>query len=316
MKLNKRPLFTFIAVLLVLTAGTAFAAYPNRTVTIIVPFNAGGGTDGIARGFADLLGKELGQTVVVKNIAGASGTVGTAQAAKAKADGYTLGFIPIGPLTTQPHLNKLPYDVDSWEYIANVTLSPLVFLVDENAPWKSIKEVAEDGKKNPNKYIYGSSGPGTMPHIAMVATMQALGIKARHVPDKGTGPGMKSLAGGVTQFFADTPPLLERYAVKGLGVYSDKRLPSYPDMPTMQEQGVDLKFSVWRGIVAPKGIPEEALKSISVASEKVCNSQEFKDFIVNVKGNIKYMDAKDFGAFVRAEYKKNGDILKAAGLKK
>lgn len=316
MNFNKRSLCTFIVALFVFTAGTAFAVYPNRTVTMIVPFSAGGGTDGIARGFAELLGKELGQTVVVKNIAGASGTVGTAQAAKAKADGYTLGFIPIGPLTTQPHLSKLPYDDDSWEYIANITLSPLVFLVDENAPWNSIKEVAKDGEKNADKYIYGSSGPGTMPHIAMVATMQALGIQARHLPDKGTGPGMKSLAGGVTQFFADTPPLLERYAVKGLGVYSDKRLPSYQDIPTMQEQGVDLNFSVWRGIVAPKGIPEEALKSLSAASERVCNSQEFRDFIVNVKGNILYMNAEDFEAFVRAEYKKNGDILKAAGLKK
>ncbi|WP_167495920.1 MULTISPECIES: Bug family tripartite tricarboxylate transporter substrate binding protein [Desulfosediminicola] len=315
MKLSKNLFSALLAVLLVAVFSTAHA-YPKRTITMVVPFGAGGGTDTLARGFAELLSQELDQTIMIRNTSGASGTVGTAQVANARKDGYTIGLIPIGPMATQPHLNKLPYGLDSWEYIANIYLTPLVFLVDEKAPWNSIADIAEDGKSNPNKYVYGSSGPGTTPHIAQVATMQALGIEARHIPDSGTGPAMKSLAGGVIHFFSDTPPLLERYAVKGLGVYSDERLQAYPELPTMKEQGVDLKFHVWGGLVAPKGTPQEVVDVLAAATKKVSESAEFQKFMDNLKTDIRYMDSQEFKAFVESESEVIGGILESAGLKK
>lgn len=302
---------------LALSLGTVFASdYPKRTITLIVPFNAGGGTDSVARGFVPQLSKELGVNVIVKNVGGAAGTLGSAEAAKARKDGYTLGFLPIGPVTTQPHMRKLPYDVSSFVPVANVTLSPVLLLTANNTPYNNLQDVIKDGKANPGKLVYGSSGPGTIPHIAMVATMDALGIKARHIPDKGTANAMKSMAGGVIQFFADTPVILERYDVKALGAYTDERLPGLPDVPTFKEQGVDLTFSIWRGVFAPKGTPKEIVDKIAAACEKAAASQEFKDYAKKLKTDILYMGPDQFAEFVNSEYQKNGKILESAGLKK
>lgn len=294
----------------------AVAGYPDRTVTLIVPFSAGGGTDSVARVFAPLLGKSLDANVIVKNVDGASGTLGTAQAAKSKADGYTIGFIPIGPMTTQPHLRDLPYGLDSLIPVGNITLSPMLFYVSKSAKWNTMQELIEDLKANPDAYIFGSSGPGTMPHIAMVATMDALGVKARHMPDKGTGPAMKSLAGGVIHFFADTPPLLQKYDLKALAAFTAERIPSLPDVPTMKELGYDLQFSVWRGLFAPAGTSPEIVETLSRACAEAVNSPEFQEMAGKLKTDPLCMDKDRFGQFVASEFEKNGEILKAAGLKK
>ena len=299
----------------VAVAGTA-SAYPDRPVTFVVPFSAGGGTDGVARAFQMQFAKALGGDVVVKNTAGASGTVGAAEAANAKPDGYTLGFLPIGPATIQPHLRKLPYGIDSWEPVCNITSSPVVLMAKKGSPITSVEEMKKEVGAAPGKFVYGSSGPGTIPHLAMAATESALGLKMKHVPHKGTADAMKSMAGDVINFFADTPVVVSRYDVQPLAAFTSERIAGLEDTPTMKEMGYDLQFSVWRGLFAPKGTPADVVAKLDAACKAAASSDGFKEFGKKTNTDILYMDSVAFSGFVKSEFEKNGEILKAAGLKK
>jgi tripartite-type tricarboxylate transporter receptor subunit TctC len=293
------------------------ADFPSRAENLVVPFGAGGNTDAVARAFqkdfSDALG---GAEIVVRNVSGAAGTIGTAEAAAAKPDGYTLGVIPIGPLTTQPHLRKLPYDKDSWEYVCNLTLNPVLLLVDKNSPFNTIADVKETLSKEPNKYVYGSPGPGTIPHLALAATMGALGVQTKHLPHKGSADVMKSMAGGTIQFAADPALVMSRYDVKALASFTEKRMESLPDLPTMKESGYPMTFSIWVGVVAPKGTPADVVGKLSSACETASKGPNFTAVTSKSGTAIEYMDSAAFGDFVRAEFEKNGKILEEAGLKK
>ena len=309
----KTNLLGLASAALIATASFASADdFPSKPVTLVVPFSAGGGTDGVARAFQQDFAEALGSNVVVKNTAGASGTIGAAEAAAAKADGYTLGFLPIGPATIQPHLRDLPYDLNSWEFVCNVTASPVVFLVNKDSEASTFEDAMAAIKGGEN--IYGSSGPGTIPHLAMAATADAVGAEMKHVPHKGTANAMKSMAGGVIQYFADTPVMLSRFEVKALAAYTAERIPALPDVPTMSELGHDLEFSVWRGIFAPKGTPADVVEKLSMACETAAGSEGFKAFAAETNTDILFKNSADFAAFAQSEFEKNGDILKAAGL--
>lgn len=298
----------------ILAGGAALAEYPDRPVTLVVPFGAGGNTDAVARAFQADFSKALEAEIVVKNTAGAAGTIGTAEVAAADADGYTLGVIPIGPLTTQPHLRDLPYGIDSWEFVCNITQNPVLFLVAKDFPFNSIPDVKAELEANPGKYVYGSAGPGTLPHLAMAASMSGMGVDAKHLPDSGTADGMRSMAAGTIQFFADPPLVLSRYDVKALASFTDERLAAMPDLPTMKEEGYPLNFSIWVGIVAPKGTPEEVIARLSDACGAATSGPSFTEVTTATSTNVQYMNSSDFGDFVRSEFEKNGQVLKDAGL--
>jgi tripartite-type tricarboxylate transporter receptor subunit TctC len=302
---------------LAVSVGTASAEFPERSITMVVPFGAGGNTDAVARAFQQDFSNALGGAeIVVKNVSGAAGTIGTAEAAAAEPDGYTIGVIPIGPLTTQPHLRKLPYDADSWSYVCNITQNPTMFLVSADSPFNSLADVKAELAANPGKYVYGSAGPGTIPHLAMAASMKGMGVEAKHLPDKGTADAMKSMASGTIQFFADPPLVLSRFDVKALASFTDDRLAAYPDVPTMKEEGYPLNFSIWVGIVAPKGTPDDVIKTLSDACGEATKGPNFTDVTSKAGTNVEFMDSATFADFVASEYEKNGTILEEAGLKK
>jgi tripartite-type tricarboxylate transporter receptor subunit TctC len=292
----------------------ASAEYPERAVTLIVPFGAGGNTDAVARAFQADFAEALGAEVVVKNTAGAAGTIGTAEVAAADPDGYSLGVIPIGPLTTQPHLRDLPYDKDSWEYVCNITKNPMVFLVAADSPFNSIEDVKAELEANPGEYVYGSAGPGTLPHLAMAASMSAMSVEAKHLPDAGTADGMRSMAAGTIQFFADPPLVLSRYDVKALASFTEDRIEGLPDIPTMAEMGYPLSFSIWVGIVAPKGTPADVIEKLSSACGTATEGPNFTEVTSSTSTNVEYMDSATFAEFVASEYEKNGQVLRDAGL--
>ncbi len=312
----KRFIAGLATVSVTLAVAGAASAFPERPVTMIVPFSAGGGTDGVARAFQMYFAKALGSDVIVKNTAGASGTVGAAEAANAKPDGYTLGFLPIGPAAIQPHLRKLPYDVDSWAPVCNITSSPVVLMTKKGGTIGSIDDMKKAVGAEPGKYVYGSSGPGTIPHLAMAAAETKMGLKMKHLPHKGTADAMKSMAGDVIQFFADTPVVVSRYDVTPLAAFTAERIPGLEDTPTMKELGYDLQFSVWRGLFAPKGTPADVVDRLDAACKDAATSQGFKEFSAKTNTDILYMDKTAFAGFVKSEFEKNGEILKAAGLKK
>lgn len=312
-----------IASLTVLTGASATFAqtpgYPERPVTMVIPFGAGGGTDSFGRGLALEMSKLLGQQVVVQNVGGASGTIGTTRVATAAKDGYTFGLVPIGPLTIQPHLLKLPYSVDSFDYICMVYSNPQAIIVRNDSPFKTTPEMIAWAKQNPGKLVYGSSGVGTIPHLAVVALAKAAGIEVNHVPHKGDADNMVSLLGGHVMMFVSHTAVLASHAgqIRSLGLMAGQRLKEYPDLATLAEQGAPaLNFDVWGGLVVPKGTPPAVVGALENACNKGTSSESYRKLLTSLQTPFNYMDSKAFSRFVAAEFERNARLANEAGMKR
>jgi len=291
--------------------GTATTAH-SQTMELVVPFSAGGGTDTVARVFERAFSGALNRTVVIRNVAGASGTIGAASVAQASPDGNTLGYLPIGPLAIQPSLRDTAYDLDSFDYICQTTSTP-VFLLQAGASDKSDVEAWVEQGTN-GRVVYGSSGPGTIPHLAMAAFATEAGINSVHLPFDGTGVAMNAIAGGEIDLFVDTATVMESNNVTALAVFSAERLDAYPDIPTMNELGYDLDFSVWQGIVAPKGLDDAQKTAFSDACATAVEATAFQDLAAQTNTGLMYRGSDDFEAFVRRNAEMNAQILRDAGL--
>ena len=230
-----------------LGATGALAAYPDHPITLVVPFGAGGGTDIPARLLAGMMEKRLGQPIVVQNVSGAGGTLGVAQVAAAKPDGYTLGYVPTGTMCLQPHVMKLPYGTDAFDFIGTSVSQPVVLMTAQNAPWKNINEFIEMAKKNPNKYVVGITATGNMTHVPMLQFAEHFGLKLRFIPYRSGGEIFKDIMAGRTHLHADVPASLSTFDVYGLVQFADERSENLSDIPTTKELGMDARFSHWQG---------------------------------------------------------------------
>lgn len=304
-----RTKITFAGLFVVLSAATTAHA---QTMEMVVPFGAGGGTDTVARVFERGFSGALDRTIVIRNVAGASGTIGAAAVAQASPDGNTLGYIPIGPLAIQPSLRDTAYDLDSFDYICQTTSTP-VFLLQAGASDKSgVEDWVAQGTEG--RVVYGSSGPGTIPHLAMAAFATEAGMNSVHLPFDGTGVAMNAMAGREIDLFVDTATVMESYDVTALAVFSAERLEAYPDIPTMTELGYDLDFSVWQGIVAPKGLGDEHKAAFADACSVAIESTAFQELAAQTNTGLMYRGPGDFEAFVRSNAEMNAQILRDAGL--
>jgi len=300
-------------------ANIAFAAdFPAKPVTIIVPFSAGGGTDITTRTLAEPMAKALGVEIVVKNTAGAGGTIGAAETARAKADGYTIGMMPVGPMTTQPHLRELPYDPDSFDYICQAYSAPSSLVVRKDSPFNSLQEMLEYANANPGKLNYGVQAVGSIPHVAGLGLAEASGAEFTFIPYKGSAPTFKAMLDGSVDMFVAHISFLTKNSdqVRSLAMLTSERVDTASDLPTATDQGVPMHFPIWGGIVAPKGIPAEAKAALEKACEAGMNSESFKNRMADLRMPIAFMNSSDFEAFVDAEFAKNDKLLTAAGLKK
>lgn len=309
-------IFGVCALLCSLTA-QAHAAYPERPVTVIVGFGAGGATDIMGRAFAELLGKELGATFIIKNVAGAGGTIGTAELAKADPDGYTLGYLPVATMSSQPNLRKLPYKWNAFTPICLVTNNPVVLVTHAKAPWKTFQEAVEHLKQNPGKYFFTSSSPGSSPHISQQALFAALGLKVNHMPSKDSGSAIQALNSGTVQFYADPPVIIRQFGLVGLAVFGDKKLPEYPDLPTMKELGINVPaFTGWHGFWGPANLPADVLSRLEEAAAKVIASEEFRQLCARTDMQASYLNSAEFTKFFESEYALYSKYAKEFGLKK
>lgn len=315
--------FNLLMAAVVTAAGfsTAKAAeFPQRPVSIVVPFGAGGSTDQMTRGLAMEMSKVLGgQSVVTLNVAGAGGTIGAGRVATSAKDGYTLGMLPVGPLATQTNLQALPYGVDSFDYVCLVYANPQALIVKADSPFKNVADLLAHARKNPGKLNYGSSGIGGIPHMAMVALGKAAGVEMTHIPHKGDADNMRSLLRGDVDAFVSHTAVLASHGeqVRALGLMATKRLAEYPSLPTLAEQGAPaLSFDVWGGLAVPKGTPAAVVASLENACKIGTSSESFRQLLATLRTPFNYMGAKAFGDFVHAEYKRYGTLLKDAGVKK
>ena len=305
----------FASGLMILMMSTPlYAAYPDKPITLIVAWGAGGATDAMARAVQPILAKKLGADIVIKNISGASGTIGTAEAANAQPDGYTLLFSASGTLTTQPHLRTLPYSVDSFEAIGRVAVVSMVTVVTKDSKFNSINDVIAQVKANPGKLKMASTGAGTIPHLAILSLSKAADIKPGHVPYTSAALAVKAMMGGEVEVFSDQSQIVSQFDLKPLAAWSGKRLKEFPDLPTMKELGFDIEISNWVGLFAPKGTPQAIVDKLATALQQTVEDPALIESMSKLKVQVDFLTLKDFSAYVKNESNKNESLLKEAGI--
>lgn len=318
MKIVARTLIALTAVSC-LSIATAAEDFPKRPINLVAPFNAGGGTDLLLRGFAPHFADAIGGDAYVSNMAGGSGTVGAAALAQQKPDGYQLGYWSITVSTIQPQIKDVPYGLDSWTPICAVAASPTLLFVNADSPFNTVEDVVAAVNADPGKYVFGSSGPGAMTHLTTVAAFSGLGIldKLKHLPFQGSGPALQAMAAGTIQFFGDTEILMTKGDFKPLMVFNDERLATFPDVPTAAEAGIAAPLNelyLWGGLFAPAGVDAGVVDKLSSACEAAVTSDGFQEFATKTSTVINYRNAADFDAFYRAQFEANSSIIDAAGL--
>ncbi|MDM0051237.1 tripartite tricarboxylate transporter substrate binding protein [Variovorax sp. J22R115] len=305
-------------------AGPAAAqGYPARPITLIVPWGAGGGTDATARIVGSLLEKELGQPVTVVNRTGGSGVVGHAAIASAAPDGYTIGLatVEIGMMHWQG-LTELTGA--SYTPIGLVNADPAGVQVRADAPYKNITELLAAIKANPGKMKASGTGQGGIWHLAIAGLLRDQKIDPAAVPwvpSNGAAPGLQDMvAGGVDIAPVSLPEarsLIDAGKVKSLVIMSEKPSALYPNIPTLKSAvGSDWTMAAWRGIVAPKGIPNDVRDKLSAAVKKVAASKDYTDFMASRGFGVTYAGPEDFGKFMAKSDAELGATMKAVGIAK
>ncbi|MFC5069173.1 tripartite tricarboxylate transporter substrate binding protein BugD [Flaviflagellibacter deserti] len=266
-----------------LLATPAFAAYPERAITVVVPFSAGGPTDTVTRILAEAMSRELGQQIVVDNVGGAGGTLGAGRVAKADPDGYTLLLHHIGMATSASLYRKLAYDtLGAFDYVGLVTDVPMVIVARPTFEPKDLKGLIDYVKANKDKVTYANAGIGAASHLCGMLFMSAIQTPLTTVPYKGTGPALTDLMGGQVDFMCDqttnTTNQIKEGKIKAYATTTAKRLAPLPDVPTAEEGGLPgFQVGIWHGIYAPKGTPKEALDKLTAALQKALADPNVKE---------------------------------------
>ncbi len=316
-----KRILLIVAALLVPASALA-QGYPTRPVKLVVGFPAGGPADIFGRIFAQALGANLGQTVIVENKSGVGGVLGIDAVAKAAPDGYTLGFNNQGSVAMAPFaLSTMPYDPrKDLALITTVVKVPEVVVVHPSVPVNSLAELIAYARANPGKVNFGSAGAGGITHLACELLKAEARIDVVHVPYKGAAPAVNDLLGGQVQMgIFDVPvvlPHIKAGKFKALAVTSAKRTPSLPEVPTTAEAGYPNVISDnWYGFVAPAATPPEVLRRIHAAAIKALNSPELIEQFAKVSGIAFPSTREEYAAFLTEEQARWGTIIKAIGFK-
>jgi len=313
-----------IASLLAAASGAALAEYPEKPVTIVVPFAAGGPTDKVARDLGDVLRRQLNQPVIIENVGGAGGTLGAAKVAKASPDGYTVLLHHIGMATSPALYRKLPYDtLGDFEYLGMVNEVPMTLVGRSTLPANTMPELLKWIDANRGKINLANAGLGAASHLCGLLFQQSVKVDMTTVPYKGTAPAMTDLLGGQVDLMCDqttnTTQQIEGGKIKAFAVTTPKRLttPVLAKLPTLDESGLKgFNVSIWHGMYAPKGTPKVVVDKLNAALRTSLKDPEFIKR-QEALGAVVVTDARLAGAehkkFVEAEIGKWGPAIKAAG---
>jgi tripartite-type tricarboxylate transporter receptor subunit TctC len=312
------------AILLVCAAPLVVMAqeWPNKPITFVVPFPAGGGTDAFARPLATQLTKQLGKQIIIDNRGGAGGTLGASIAAKAAPDGYTF-FVGAAHHAIAPSMYpNLDYDiVKSFVPVAMIASPPQVIVVNpKNVQVKDLKEFIALLKKNPGKFNYASAGNGSTHHLAGEQFKMLTKTFITHIPYRGAGPAMQDLIAGQVDIEFDglgsSAAQIKNGSIVALAVASQKRAPGFPNVPTAAEAGlVGYEVSTWYGLFAPKGTPQPIVDKMIAETQKALNTPELKTIWTNNGSETPTLSGEAFGKFVSADVKRWAAVAKASGAK-
>jgi tripartite-type tricarboxylate transporter receptor subunit TctC len=299
---------TLLGLALAFSAAVSFA-YPDKPVTLVVPFPPGGSTDNIARVLAQKLQEKLGGSFIIDNKAGATGTIGAAFVKRAPADGYTLFVSSLGPFVIAPHLIKgVQYDaLKDFDPITVVVQAPNVLVVPANSPYKNVADLMAGMKKNPGKVSFASSGSGSSDHLSAELLWQQSGTQGLHIPYKGGGPAINDLLGGqVDAAFVNINSIIQHIKTgkaRPLAISSLTRNPLLPEVATLQEQGVKgAEVQSWQAVAAPKGIPADIKAKLHGAIVAAINEPGVKDKLLAQGFEIVANTPEQFASFQATEY--------------
>ncbi|MDR1827924.1 MAG: tripartite tricarboxylate transporter substrate binding protein [Methylobacteriaceae bacterium] len=279
--------------------GSAFAAdYPSKQLELVVPYAAGGGTDLLARAYADTAKNYAGQAIGVVNKTGGAGAIGLSDIARGKADGYKIGMGTV-EMSMLPHMGQnAAFTIKDFTPIARLNAEPSAISVNKDSPLKTVEEFLEFAKANPGKIRIGNSGPGAIWHIAAAALEDKAGITVTHVPFDGAAPAITALLGGhieaVTVSVQEVASHVDGGNIRLLAVLDNQRHPKYPDIPTLKEKGVDVAVSTWRGIVGPANLPADVVAKLSDISAKTAADPAFQETLKKMNLTAAYLDAAGF----------------------
>jgi tripartite-type tricarboxylate transporter receptor subunit TctC len=313
-------LVTFLIVAFAIPGVQAQEKFPSRPMTIICPYGAGGGTDAVARMVAALMEQDLGQPVNVVNRTGGGGAVGHTACATAAPDGYTM-VLCATDITMLHWMGTAQVNYRELRAVGQVNFDAAAVNVRADAPWKTVKELQDYAKANPGKLKASGTGKGGCWDMARAGWLIAAGVSPDAipwVPSSGAAPALQDiLSGGLAMSTCSLPEaraLIEAKKIKCLAVMADKRLEIFPDVPTLKESGVNWSFGVWRGILVPKGTPDNVVAILEKSLEKAYKNPKYKEFMDKSGLGMVWRSAAEFDKFMAAEDASNEKVMKGAGL--
>ncbi len=319
MKKNFVVVLAIVASFCVLGSSVWAAEYPTKPINLIIQYPAGGSTDLTARALANAAKKHLGQPVICENKAGGGGTVGVTLTAAKPADGYTIGIVTSSP-TMAFHMGKLNFHplndltpIIRWgNYLFGVT-------VRSDSKFKTMKEVMEFIKQNPEKLSYGSPGVGTPPHLAVEELSMVAGVKFTHIPAKGIADNNTALLGGHIDLVSDSSgwaPLVDAGKFRLIAIWSEKRCERYPQAPTIKEIGYDVVARSYLGVIGPKGMAKPIVAKLHDAFRKAMDDPEYKSVMKKFDMNDYYLNTEDYAKYMKSDFENIEKLVKKLGLDK
>jgi len=304
-----------------LVAAQAQAAFPERPVTLVVPFAAGGSTDVVARVIAEKMSADLGQQVIVQNVAGAGGSLGAGNVARAEPDGYTILMGTVATHALNPlMLKSKPYDAEAdFAPVSLLVLVPNVLVVNPELPAKSVEELLALLKAEPDKWSYASSGNGTPLHLSGELFKSMAGVTMEHIPYKGSGPALNDVLGNQVSIMFDNLPSSSAHikagTLKALAVTTAERAPSFPDVPTMAEAGLPgYETYTWNALFAPKDTPKEVVDRLNAAAVKAMADPGVAERMKEFSATIVASSPDELATHVKAEVAKWTPVVKDANV--
>lgn len=292
-------------------------AFPNRPIRLICPWPAGGSTDAVMRTLAESAGRALGGQMIVENKAGASGMLGPNELLTARPDGYTLSQLTIG-VVRLPHMQKMQFDpLKDFTYIACLTGYTFGLVVRADSSIKSIKDLVDYAKANPQKFTFGSTGNGTTPHLAVEEFASRAGIKLQHIPFKGSADGMQAVLGGHVMAHSDATgwaPHVDAGTCRLLATYGSKRTKRWPNVPTLQELGYETASDSPFGIGGPKGMEPAITRQLHDAFKKTLEDPAVLASFEKYDQSVIYMNTEEYTRFAREQFVKEKAIIERLGL--